>query len=152
MKKLTRAVLTLLGALFAACCGGAALQSFAIEKPAAATTSSGKVLFQLHAQGSFENAKLSEHNIVLNKSGSSHAAAVPSPNPWTLEFVNDANGNGQIDEGDELRVVQLDGVAGGVDLTTGNEYDVAMLQQEPATDAFHTPMTIVTWQSTWTAP
>jgi hypothetical protein len=151
MKTFAIATLSLLGVLFAACCGSAAIQSFTLQKPST-TSTSGKVLFELKASSSAEPVKLSNQSIVLTQTGSTNTPTAPSPSPWALELVTDENGNGEIDANDVVRVVQLDGVEGGADLTSGKSYDVTVFETEPAKDAVSPQMTFVTWTSTWTAP
>lgn len=148
MKTLVKATLGLLAVLLTACCGSAALQKFVLQPPA--DKSGG--MFELKAENGAEPVALSAQSIVLSKSGSGAAPVAPKPSPWKLELVTDANGDGKVDPGDVIRVTQDSSIGGAVDLTSGQTYDVALLEEEPAMDALHTSMTFVTWQSLWTVP
>jgi hypothetical protein len=147
MKTLTKATLSLLGILFTACCGSAALQTFVLNP-----SSQPSGMFELTAQKGADPVALSSESIVLSKAGSNSAPVAPKPSPWKLELITDANGDGKIDPGDVIRVTQDSSVSGAVDLTSGDQYDVALLEEEPAMDALHSSMTFVTWQTTWTVP
>jgi hypothetical protein len=109
-------------------------------------------MFELTAQKGADPVALSTESVVLSQAGSTAAPVAPKPSPWKLELVTDANGDGKIDPGDVIRVTQDSSVSGAVDLTSGKQYDVALLEEEPAMDALHSSMTFVTWSTTWTVP
>lgn len=141
------ASLALVGSGCRVCGGWSHPDDFVLQK-ATSHSSAGTVLFEIHATSSLDGATaLSDERVVLKSPGDT--GAVPSSAPWALELLTDANGDGMIEAGDVIQVVQLANVAGGIETTSGRSYDVALLTHVTQDGVVSD---VTEWQSTWTVP